>query len=121
MNVSFVDYHEFYKVINNEDGLITVEMPPNQSIHKWVDDNKIITYNRTLDAINTLLFDKDIDIVYLIHFKISPSKLDGKTKHILISISFDEIPEYIDNMFEWAIESEEYEMCERIKKIKEIL
>lgn len=118
MNSSFVEYQELQKIINTEEGLIHVELSSNQSMKEWLNNNKFPVYTRTLDALERLLTEVDTDVVYIIYFKFKPTLLNPKYKHTLVSITLDEAINDLDNILQWAIENEEYEMCHRIKQIE---
>lgn len=84
-------------------------------IFQWLQDNSDIVNHHSVALIEKMLYDD-------VQGKLIVVKLiDCHDQRVSLTISRDEIDVTLDTIFDWAIKEEEYEICARIKYLREKL
>lgn len=107
--------HEPYEVqIDDED------------VQLWLTENKGTVNHEVLTAAEKFVYDEMDEPVCAVVLNVGGSKYEVKGEAIdvltiTIVVGKTEIDEVLSSINTWAIENEEYEMCQRIKNLNEYI
>lgn len=82
-------------------------------ILNWLTDNKSKINHESISAIEYMLYEEVDEKVVVITLN------DEFEQRMNLTIDPDEIDITLDTIMEWALKEEEYELCERIKYLKD--
>jgi hypothetical protein len=92
----------------------------------WLDENRAIIINESVTAAEKILYDNIDQFVPII--KLTGNKLHNfvetkpnKSSFILLGLDKNDITNVIEKSMQWCIDTEEYELCHRIKLLQELI
>lgn len=94
--------------------LVTVDF--DQDVLKWLEDNKRLVNHESLTLIEFMLYE-DITTKQT-SVRLLNNSDSGKLN---LTVHPDEISITLETIMKWALEVEEYEMCERIKYLTKVI
>lgn len=91
----------------------------NEDIQHWLSQNKPIVNHEVISAIEKYIYDNSDRPICALILKVS----DPMYGDVMLQISIDgtDIPDAIKVINKWAIDTEEYELCQRIKNLNEYI
>lgn len=96
-----------------------------ESVNDWLTQSKGIVNHELLTAIEYMIYsDDDHDEVCALVINLDTTEIyDGEQKPatIIISVTTEHLDHTLESINKWSIESEEYEMCQRIKNLKQFV
>lgn len=92
----------------------------------WLQENKGLVNHEVLTATEKFIYDNSTEpvVALILHVNGEEYELHGESLRVLslsIVVSEGEIEYSLENINKWAIDNEEYEMCQRIKNLNDYI